>query len=78
MFFKWGEERDIKGPSRQKLLWGKKDHMGPRNNFSLERQAVQPNKSEKDKREDGNLQEIGTRRHSLGVCEVEHNSWEWE
>ena len=51
--------------------------MEPRNNFSLERQAVQPNKSEKDKREDRNLQEIGTRRQSPGICGVEHNLLEW-
>ena len=40
--------------------------MGPRNSFSLERQVIQPNKSKKDKREDRNLQETGTRRQSLG------------
>ena len=78
MFSKWCEGRDIKGPSRQKLLWGKKNNqMGPKNNFSLERQVIQPNKSKKDKREDRNLQEIGTRRQGLGICGVEHNLLEW-
>ena len=39
----------------------------------MERQVIQPNKSKKDKREDRNLQETGTRRQSLGICGVEHN-----
>ena len=55
----------------------KNNQMGPKNNFSLERQVIQPNKSKKDKREDRNLQEIGTRRQSLGICGVEHNLLEW-
>lgn len=34
MFFTWDEEREIEGLSGQKLLWGRKEQVGPRNNFN--------------------------------------------